>query len=121
MEDMLRMYVMQQPTKWEKYLHLIEFSYNNKYHESLRMSPFEVLYERKCRVPINWYNLEDKLVLRPDMLAEIKKAAMKVRKNLKAAQDWKKMYTDKKWLKIIPSMRPCLHHIQTKKKYFSMG
>jgi len=43
-EDMLRAYVMQKPTKWEDYLHLVEFAYNNGYHTSLLMSPFEVLY-----------------------------------------------------------------------------
>jgi len=52
-EDMLCMYVMQQPRKWEEYLHLVEFSYNNSYHESLKVSPFEVLYERKCTIPAN--------------------------------------------------------------------
>ena len=38
LEDMLRMYVMQQPTKWEEYLHLVEFAYNNGYKESLKRS-----------------------------------------------------------------------------------
>jgi hypothetical protein len=46
-EDMLRMYVMDKPSKWEDYLHLVEFSYNNGYQDSLRMSPFEALYGRK--------------------------------------------------------------------------
>jgi hypothetical protein len=47
LEDMLRMYVMHQQQKWEEYLPLVEFSYNNGYQESfedLRMSPFEALY-----------------------------------------------------------------------------
>jgi len=48
LEDMLLTYVMQQPSKWEDYLHLVEFAYNNGYHTSLQMSPFEVLYGRKC-------------------------------------------------------------------------
>ena len=39
-EDMLRMYVMERPAKWEDYLHLLEFSYNNGYHASTKMSPF---------------------------------------------------------------------------------
>ena len=39
-EDMLRMYVMDQPTKWKKYLHLVEVSYNNGYHSSLKVSLF---------------------------------------------------------------------------------
>jgi len=40
LEDMLRMYVMDQPSKWEDYLHLVEFSYNNHYHASAKLSPF---------------------------------------------------------------------------------
>jgi hypothetical protein len=46
-EDMLRMYVMDNSDKWEDYLHLVEFAYNNGYQESLKMSPFEALYGRK--------------------------------------------------------------------------
>jgi hypothetical protein len=44
---MLRMYVMDKPSKWEDYLHLVEFVYNNGYQNSLKMSPFEALYGRK--------------------------------------------------------------------------
>lgn len=44
LEYMLHTYATDQPTKWEDYLHLVEFSYNNSYHTSLKMSPFEVLY-----------------------------------------------------------------------------
>jgi hypothetical protein len=43
-EDMLRMYVMDKPSKWEDYFHLVEFSYNNGYQASLKMSLFESLY-----------------------------------------------------------------------------
>jgi hypothetical protein len=46
-EDMLRMYVMDKPSRWEDYLYLVEFTYNNGYHASLKMSPFEALYGRK--------------------------------------------------------------------------
>jgi hypothetical protein len=45
-EDILRMYVMDKPSRWEDYLHLVEFAYNNGYHASLKMSPFEELYGR---------------------------------------------------------------------------
>jgi hypothetical protein len=45
-EYILRMYVMEKPSKWEDYLHLVELSYNNGYQASLNMSPFEALY---CR------------------------------------------------------------------------
>jgi hypothetical protein len=65
LEDMLRMHVMHQPKKWEEYLPLVEFSYNNGYHESLKMIPFEVLYGKKCRVPISWDNPMEKITLGP--------------------------------------------------------
>jgi hypothetical protein len=41
------MHVMHQPKKWDDYLPLVEFFYNDAYQESLKMSPFEALYGRK--------------------------------------------------------------------------
>jgi hypothetical protein len=46
-QDTLRMYVMDKPSKWEDCLHLVEFAYNNGYQASLKMSPFEALYGKK--------------------------------------------------------------------------
>jgi hypothetical protein len=62
-EEMLQMYVRMKPTKWEEYLCLVEFSYNNGYQTSAKMSPFEVLYQRKCRTLIRWDNPVDKLMI----------------------------------------------------------
>ena len=59
LEDILKMYCMDQKPKWEDYLYLVEFAYNNSYHSSLEMAPFEVLYGRKCRTSLSWYNLAD--------------------------------------------------------------
>eukprot|EP00253_Pinus_taeda_P031391 PITA_31391 len=95
-EDMLRSYVMQQPSRWEEYLHLVEFAYNNGYHASLQMSPFELLYGWKCRTPSSWGGPEDKLVLGPEMLKEMKQMVKKVRAKLKVAQDRQKSYADRK-------------------------
>eukprot|EP00253_Pinus_taeda_P012919 PITA_12919 len=89
---MLRAYVMQQPTKWEDYLHLVEFTYNNGYHISLLMSPFEVLYGWKCRTPSSWSGPEDRLMLGPEMLKEMEELIKKLRSNLKAAQDRQKNF-----------------------------
>ena len=52
LEDLLRMHEMHRPKKWEDYLPLVEFSYNNGSQESLNMSPFESLYGRQCKTPI---------------------------------------------------------------------
>ena len=65
LEDMLRMYVMDKPSKWEDYLHLVEFSYNNGQQASLGMSPYEALYSRRCRTPVTWDNLVNMIVLSP--------------------------------------------------------
>jgi hypothetical protein len=67
-EDMLRMYVMDKPSRWEDYLNLVEFAYNNGYHASLKMSLFEVLYGRKCNTPVRWDNPADRVVVRPELL-----------------------------------------------------
>ena len=53
LEDMLRMYVMDRPSKWEDCLHLAEFAYNNSHQSSIKMSPFEALYGRKCHTPLS--------------------------------------------------------------------
>eukprot|EP00253_Pinus_taeda_P021820 PITA_21820 len=93
---MLRAYVMQEPTKWEDYLHLVEFPYNNGYHTSLQMSPFEVLYGRKCHTPSSWGGPEDKLMLGPEMMKEMEEMVRKVRIKLKAAQDRQKNFPNRK-------------------------
>ena len=62
---MLHMYVMEKPTKWEDYLHLVEFSYNNGQQESLGMSPYEDLYGRRCRTLVTWDNPVNMIVLGP--------------------------------------------------------
>jgi len=95
-EDMLRAYVMQKPTQWEEYLHLVEFAYNNGYHTSLQMSPFEVLYGRKCQTPSSWGGPKDKLRLGLEMLKEMEDMVKKVRANLKVAQDRQKSFADRK-------------------------
>jgi hypothetical protein len=83
-EDMLGMYVMDNPSKWEDYLHLVEFDYNNGYQASLKMSPFEALYGRKYNTPVSWDNPEDRTIVGPYFLQEMEEHMVKIRKNLKA-------------------------------------
>jgi hypothetical protein len=80
---MLRMYVRTKPSKWEDYLHLVEFAYNNGYQTSAKLSPFEVLYDRKCTTPISWDNPVDRLMVGPEMLQEMENTVRKVQQNLK--------------------------------------
>jgi hypothetical protein len=94
-EDMLRMYVMDKPSKWEDYLHLVEFAYNNGYQASIKMSPFEALYGRKCNTLVSWDNPIDRVVVGPYFLREMEEQMIKIKQNLKVAQDRKKIYDDK--------------------------
>jgi len=89
------MYVMHHPRKWEDYLPLVEFSYKIGYHESLKMSPFEALYGRKCNIPISWDNVVDWITLVPHMLKKIELEVANIKHNYKVAQDMNKSYTDK--------------------------
>ena len=52
LEDMLRACVLELQGSWDTHLPLIEFAYNNSYHSSIGMAPFEALYGRKCRSPL---------------------------------------------------------------------
>ena len=77
------MYIKEQPGKWEDYLHLVEFAYNNHYQASTRYSTFEILYGRKCNTTISWSNLVDRLVLGPELLKEMELIVKQVQGNLK--------------------------------------
>nr|GEW55891.1 putative reverse transcriptase domain-containing protein [Tanacetum cinerariifolium] len=59
LEDMLRDCVIDFGNGWERHLLLVECSYNNSYHASIKAAPFEVLYGRKCRSPVCWAEVED--------------------------------------------------------------
>ena len=71
LQDFLRMYGMDKPGKWEDYLHLVEFAYNNNFQVSVGISPFEILYGCKCDTAISWRNLFYRLMLGPNLLKYI--------------------------------------------------
>jgi hypothetical protein len=78
------MYLMDKPYKWEDYLHLVEFAYNNGYQASLKMSPFESLYGRKCNTPVSWDNPTDREIVGPELFKEMEEHMLKIKQNLKA-------------------------------------
>jgi hypothetical protein len=59
------------------------------------MSPFEALYGRKCNTPVSWDNPTDRAVVGPELLREMEEQMVKIKQNLKASQDRKKIYADK--------------------------
>ncbi|GJX53796.1 putative reverse transcriptase domain-containing protein [Tanacetum coccineum] len=64
LEDMLHACVIDFEKGWDRHLPLVEFFYNNSYHTSIKAAPFEVLYGRKCRLPICWVEVGDKVMLK---------------------------------------------------------
>ena len=72
---------------WEDHLHLTEFAYNNNYQASIKMSPFEALYGRKCRSPLCWDDIGDRKLLGPEIITQTVKKVKIIRERLKAAQD----------------------------------
>ena len=67
---MLRACVLAYPQKWDQCLPLAEFSYNNSYQESIKMAPFEALYGRRCRTPLNWSEVGERTIFGLDMVKE---------------------------------------------------
>ena len=59
------------------------------------MSPYEALYGRTCRPPMTFDNALNKIILGPELLKEMEQEVVKIRKNLKTAQDRQKSYADK--------------------------
>ena len=54
LEEMLRACVIEFQGTWDRYITLMEFAYNNQYHSSIGMAPYEALYGRKCKSPLYW-------------------------------------------------------------------
>ena len=65
------MYIMERPTKWEDYPYLVEFAYNNGYQAFAKMSPFEILYGRKCPTPTSWDRPVDRLMVGTEVLKDM--------------------------------------------------
>ncbi|KAL2252851.1 UNVERIFIED_CONTAM: Transposon Tf2-11 polyprotein [Sesamum indicum] len=95
LEDMMRAYIIEFRRNWDDHLPLMEFAYNNSFHSSIGMAPYEALYGRKYRSPICW-DIEGLRQLEGSELVQETVDKIKiVKKCLKAAQDRQKSYVDK--------------------------
>ncbi|GJZ73115.1 putative reverse transcriptase domain-containing protein [Tanacetum coccineum] len=95
LEDMLRACVMDFGKGWDKNLPLIEFSYNNSYHTSIKAAPFEALYGRKCRSPIYWAEVGDAQLTGPEIVYETTEKIIQIKHRLQASRDRQRSYADK--------------------------
>ena len=86
LEDMLRACVLANGANWEDCLPYAEFSYNNSFQTSLKMSPYEALYGRKCRTPLNWSQAGDSHIFGTDLMMEAEKQVREIRDRLQLAK-----------------------------------
>nr|GEZ44102.1 putative reverse transcriptase domain-containing protein [Tanacetum cinerariifolium] len=68
LEDMMHACVMDFRKGWDRHLPLVEFSYNNSYHTSIKAALFEALYGRKCRSSICWAEVGDAQLTGPKII-----------------------------------------------------
>ncbi|GJT83882.1 putative reverse transcriptase domain-containing protein [Tanacetum coccineum] len=81
---------------WDVHLPLVEFSYNNSYHSSVRCAPFEALYGRKCHSPIMWEEVREGQLIGPELVQETTEKISQIKDRLKAARDRQKSYANKR-------------------------
>ncbi|GKA07280.1 putative reverse transcriptase domain-containing protein [Tanacetum coccineum] len=94
LEDMLLACVIDFGNGWARHLPLIEFWYNNSYHASIKASPFEALYGRKCRSPVCWAEVGDAQLTGPEIIHETTEKIMQIKQRIQAAYDRQKSYAD---------------------------
>ncbi|GKB90261.1 putative reverse transcriptase domain-containing protein [Tanacetum coccineum] len=96
LEDMLRACVMDFGGSWDTHLPLIEFSYNNNYHTSIKCAPFEALYGRKCRSLVIWTEVRESQLIGPKIMQEMPEKIVQIKERIKMARSRHKSYADKR-------------------------
>ncbi|GJT81043.1 putative reverse transcriptase domain-containing protein [Tanacetum coccineum] len=96
LEDMLRVCVLDFGGSRDVHLPLVEFSYNNNYHSSVRCAPFEALYGRKCHLPIMWAEVGEGQLIVHELVQETTKKISQIKDRLKVVRDRQKSYADKR-------------------------
>ena len=94
LEDMLRACILDFSGDWDEHLALIEFAYNNSFHSSIQMAPFEALYGRTCRSPICWDEVGEKQLIGPEIVQRTTDKMQLIRQRLRVAQSRQKSYAD---------------------------
>ena len=81
---------------WGEVLPLIEFTYNNNFHASIHMTPYEVLYGKKGRTPLCWFQDGEAVLVGPELLEQTTKKVRMVRDRMQASQSRQKAYVDRR-------------------------
>ncbi|GKC09241.1 putative reverse transcriptase domain-containing protein [Tanacetum coccineum] len=81
---------------WDRHLPLVEFSYNNSYHISIKAAPYEALYRRKCRSPVCCSEVGDSQLTGPKLIRDTTEKIFQIKNHLLAARSRQKSYADKR-------------------------
>ena len=95
-EDMLRSCVLDFKGNWINHLPLVEFAYNNNYHASIGMTPYEALYGRPCRSSTCWLEAGESSLFGPEIVRETKEKIQLIQERLHMAQSRQKSYVDRR-------------------------
>ena len=95
-EDMLRACSLNFKRSWDDHLPLVEFAYNNSYHSSIGIAPFEALYGRNCRSPLcqDEVGEKKKRFQRLKQFNTLNNQLKRYKRDLQTAQDRQKKYAD---------------------------
>nr|GFB32975.1 putative reverse transcriptase domain-containing protein [Tanacetum cinerariifolium] len=81
---------------WVNHLPLVEFSYNNSYHATIKVAPFEALYSQKRRSPVCWTEVGKAQILGPELIQETTIKIVQIKQRMQAARNRQKSYADLK-------------------------
>nr|GEW64127.1 reverse transcriptase domain-containing protein [Tanacetum cinerariifolium] len=95
-EDMLRACAIDFEKGWVNHLPLVEFSYNNSYHATIKAAPFKALYGRKCRSPVYWTDVGGDQIIGPELIQETIEKIVQIKQGMQASRDRQKSYADLK-------------------------
>ncbi|GKA30546.1 putative reverse transcriptase domain-containing protein [Tanacetum coccineum] len=94
--NMLRAYVIDFRSSWDRHLPLVEFSYNNSYHASIKDAPYEALYGQKYRSPVCWSEVRDSQLTGPELIREMTEKIVQIKNRLLTTRSHQKSYADRR-------------------------
>ena len=92
----MRVCVLEHKGSWENFLTLIEFTYNNSFHSTMGMAPYEALYGRRCRTPLCWLEPKEGLTLGPEVVQQTTEKVKLIQERMRTAQSRQEIYHDKR-------------------------
>ncbi|GJW89487.1 putative reverse transcriptase domain-containing protein [Tanacetum coccineum] len=97
LEDMSRACAIDFGKGWVNHFPLVEFSYNNICHASIKAAPFEVLYGRKFRSPVCWAEVGQVQLTIPKLVQKTTDKIIQIKQRMQVAHDRQKSYADLKY------------------------